>query len=87
VLFNLCAASADLRSRVLTCRRRQAATPRTFHPPSWTPAIKGYFLEQPAMLLSPMSALQRITDSSQTSSWVRKVPIPDLSASSAKQST
>jgi len=38
VLFNLCAASADLRSRVPTCRRRRAASPMTFHPLSTSDA-------------------------------------------------
>jgi hypothetical protein len=42
------------------------------------PAIKRYFLEQPAMLLSPMSALKRIADSTRTSRHVRNVPGADM---------
>src|SRR3979411_2660854 len=38
------------------------------------PAIELHYLEQAAMLLSPKSALERITDSSQTSRQVRKGP-------------
>ncbi len=34
--------------------------------------------KQAAMLFSPMSVLKRITDSSQTSRQVRKVPISDI---------
>src|ERR1700694_4832749 len=41
------------------------------------PAIKRYFLEQPAMLLSPMSALKRIADSTRTSRHVRNAPQAD----------
>src|SRR6478609_2039105 len=68
VLFNLCADSADLRSRVLTRHRHR------------TPAIERYFLEQPAMLLSSMSALKRIGDSTRISRHVRKVLTRDSCA-------
>jgi hypothetical protein len=41
-------------------------------------AIERDLLEQAAMIISPMSALKRITDSSRTSRRVRKVPIGDI---------
>ena len=41
------------------------------------PAIERHLFEQSAVLLSPMAALPRITDSSQTSRWVRNVPCVD----------
>jgi hypothetical protein len=39
------------------------------------PSIERHLPEQAAMFISPMSALERITDSSQSSRRVRKVPI------------
>jgi hypothetical protein len=38
------------------------------------PAIERHLLEQAVMFIPPMSALQRITDSSRTAGHVRKVP-------------
>jgi hypothetical protein len=42
------------------------------------PAIERHLLEQAAVFISPMSALQRITDSSRTSRQVRKVPLSEV---------
>src|ERR1700738_582616 len=41
------------------------------------PSIERHLPEQAAMFISPMSALERITDSSQSSRRVRKVPPSD----------
>jgi hypothetical protein len=42
------------------------------------PAIERHLLEQAAMFIPPMSALQRIPDSGLTASHVRKVPTGDI---------
>jgi hypothetical protein len=44
-------------------------------------AIEHHLFEQSAVFLSPMSALQHITDLSQTSRRVRKVPVPGIKSS------
>jgi hypothetical protein len=57
--------SVRCRTLELPCSRSLA---RRSHRP---PAIKRHLLEQAAMFISPMSALQRITDSSRTARGVR----------------
>jgi hypothetical protein len=67
----LCAGGA-VRSARLTGSR--GLTRRSHRPP----AIERHLLEQAAMFIPPMSALQRIPDSGLTASRVRKVPTGDI---------